>query len=151
MSRKWLVPHDLSAHADAALAHAYAELTLRGGGTLIVMHALPDVYIPTSFAWPVAGVPNEAALYRQWEEDALKDLQAHIANTPAPEGVELDVRVQRGAPAPVILDTAGADGVERIVMGTHGRTGFSRLALGSIAERVVRGADVPVTTVKGPE
>jgi nucleotide-binding universal stress UspA family protein len=52
------------------------------------------------------------------------------------------------APAEVIVETASNLGCELIVMGTHGRRGLSHLLLGSVAERVVRTAKVPVLTVR---
>ena len=53
-----------------------------------------------------------------------------------------------GNPFERIIETAVRDQVAFIVMGTHGRTGLSRLAAGSVAERVVRLAPCPVLTVK---
>jgi nucleotide-binding universal stress UspA family protein len=47
-----------------------------------------------------------------------------------------------------ILDYADEEGVDLIVMGTHGRRGLNRWLLGSVTERVVRTADVPVLTVR---
>ena len=52
-----------------------------------------------------------------------------------------------GKPARVIADVARAQGTDLIVMGTHGRTGFAHLMLGSVAERVVRIAPCAVLTV----
>lgn len=53
-----------------------------------------------------------------------------------------------GVPSEEILDYADANGVDLIVMGTHGRTGLPRLLLGSTTERVVRLFDAPVLTVR---
>jgi nucleotide-binding universal stress UspA family protein len=58
---------------------------------------------------------------------------------------ETDIRV--GAPHQAILDYADEHGVDLVVMGTHGRTGLDRMLLGSVAEKVVRLAPVPVLTV----
>lgn len=49
-----------------------------------------------------------------------------------------------------ILDAAKADGVDLVVVGTHGRRGFKHALLGSVAEKVVRLSKVPVLTVRGP-
>jgi len=62
-----------------------------------------------------------------------------------------DVTVTRataeGSPSREIVEYANQHGCDLIVMGTHGRGGIDRLLLGSVAERVVRSAHVPVVTV----
>jgi nucleotide-binding universal stress UspA family protein len=57
---------------------------------------------------------------------------------------EGEVAVVDGAPAPAILNYAEQIGASVIVVGTHGRTGLARVALGSVAERVVRAAPCSV-------
>ena len=59
----------------------------------------------------------------------------------------LQVMVRPGAAAPVILDLARGLGADLLVLGTHGRSGFRKLVLGSVAEKVVRKAPCPVLTV----
>ncbi|MFW6434755.1 MAG: universal stress protein [Halovenus sp.] len=63
------------------------------------------------------------------------------------EGLDVKTVVKRGEPHQAILDYAD-DGIDLIVMGTHGRTGLQRYLLGSVAEKVVRLFDVPVVTVR---
>jgi len=55
---------------------------------------------------------------------------------------------ETGAPARTIVDYAEAEGVDHIVIGSHGRSGVSRVLLGSVAEAVARRASVPVTIVR---
>ena len=55
------------------------------------------------------------------------------------------------SPADAILDYARDRTIDVIVIGTHGRTGLSRLVMGSVAEKIVRGAPCPVLTVRHPE
>ena len=55
------------------------------------------------------------------------------------------------APAEEIVKYAHAEHMDLIVMGTHGRPGFSHLLMGSVAEKVVRAAPCPVLTVRHPE
>ncbi|MEZ4390622.1 MAG: universal stress protein [Polyangiales bacterium] len=57
-------------------------------------------------------------------------------------------RVVFGHPAATILEVATREGADMIVMGTHGRTGLARAMMGSVAEEIVRHADVPVVTVR---
>ncbi len=65
-------------------------------------------------------------------------------------GVEdVTTKVVEGTPYRTILEYADDEEVDLVVMGTHGRTGLDRYLLGSVTERVVRTADVPVLTVRG--
>lgn len=59
-----------------------------------------------------------------------------------------ETQVATGLTAKTILDAAQAWGADLIVMGTQGRQGFTRLVLGSVADAVVRGAEIPVMTVR---
>lgn len=66
-------------------------------------------------------------------------------------GVDVVTAVRRGTPHVVIGEYADEEGIDLIVMGTHGRTGVNRMLVGSVTERVVRRSDVPVLTVRMTE
>lgn len=67
-------------------------------------------------------------------------------------GVErVETEVVEGVPHRTILDYAADHDVDLIVMGTHGRTGLDRFLLGSVTERIVRKAEMPVLTVRGED
>ena len=59
-------------------------------------------------------------------------------------------RMETGDPAAEIVRVADEEGVDLIVMSTHGRTGLTRMLMGSVAELVVRRASCPVMTFKQP-
>ncbi|WP_254523182.1 universal stress protein [Natrinema caseinilyticum] len=63
-------------------------------------------------------------------------------------GVDVVTAVEQGVPHEEILAFADEHGIDLIVMGTQGRTGLDRVLVGSVTERVVRMADVPVVTVR---
>jgi nucleotide-binding universal stress UspA family protein len=63
----------------------------------------------------------------------------------------VETRLSQGEAAAEILRTADEIGADLIVMGTHGRTGLSRLLIGNVAESVLPKADCPVMVVKAPE
>ena len=69
---------------------------------------------------------------------------------PTKSNVQVEHRFLDGTPEKEIVDLADREQVDLIVMGTHGRTGLSRLLMGSIAEGVLRNAKCPVLTVKQP-
>ena len=84
----------------------------------------------------------------QWQKDA----QVRLANAiPAEDRANAVVTSTIASPVPEILRYAGANDIDLIVMGTHGRGGVSHMLLGSIAEKVVRRAPCPVLTVRYPQ
>lgn len=64
-------------------------------------------------------------------------------------GVEAISAVREGTPYEEILDYVETEGIDLVVMGTHGKSGLTRVLLGSTAEEVIRRSPVPVLTVKG--
>ncbi len=70
---------------------------------------------------------------------------------PEEEPGEARAIVRRGKPAEEILGVASEVGIDLIAMTTHGRTGFDRLVLGSVAEKVIRASEVPVLALRAPE
>jgi nucleotide-binding universal stress UspA family protein len=66
-------------------------------------------------------------------------------------GTEVRAELASGSPASEIVRLASEGSFDLVVVGTHGRAGFRRLVLGSVAERVVREAHCPVLVVRPPE
>ncbi|WP_058997147.1 universal stress protein [Haloarcula sp. CBA1127] len=134
-----LVPTDGSAGSKDVLRHAKTLATAHDSE----IHALYVVDIgrfstlPHEPTWE--GVTD--SLHREGEM-ALDMVERLVAD---------DVAVTRatteGSPSREIVEYASQHGCDLIVMGTHGRGGIDRLLLGSVAERVVRSATVPVVTV----
>jgi nucleotide-binding universal stress UspA family protein len=139
---KILVPTDFSSASDEAM-RAACDLAERIGHQIIVLHAfVPPIYplldgavIPT--AQHVADLVNDA-------DRQVKALCDRFERA----GVAIEGKVVQGAAAEEILAFADREGCDLIVMGTHGRSGVRRLVLGSIAESVVRGANIPVLTIR---
>ena len=79
-------------------------------------------------------------------EQARFALQRFVRESAGDDSVA--IRVEEGDPREAILRVAGSIGSGLIVMGTHGRTGFDRLTLGSVAEQVVHTSGIPVLTIR---
>ena len=108
------------------------------GGTLVIVHVEePALAYSTDGAYYGAANPQH--------DDLVKMLHEVV---PSASDVEYEYRILSGLPADAIVQCAEAINAEFIVMGTHGRTGFSRMLMGSVAEAVVRHAPCPVVTVK---
>ena len=77
----------------------------------------------------------------------LEDLAVRLGKDGA--NASIDVRV--GVPANEILDAITTHGAQLVVMGTHGHTGIRHLIAGSVTEKIVRSATVPVLTIRHPD
>ena len=77
------------------------------------------------------------------------DAMQPLADVTAATGRDVSMTIvgKSGDPAEEIIRYAAAHSIDLIVMGTHGRTGFTRVLLGSVVERVLRGAPCPVLVV----
>jgi nucleotide-binding universal stress UspA family protein len=139
-----LVARDFSSVSDRALRHAL-DLAARTGATLHLLHA--DVLHEVEDRTGEGGAPGDdvAAFREQLKADGTTDPDALDAVT-VREVTRRDV-----APAPALLNYADDEGIDLIALGTHGRTGPSRVLLGSVAEEVVRRARQPVLTVRGKD
>jgi len=141
-----LAPVDFSACSAAALKYA-AYLAQRLGATLDLLYVKegeedlePKWFGPRQQDF--SEFP-EISMYGQGHElvELVKDLSRDYQ-------FPVRGRALFGEPARAILKIASAEGHDLIVMGTHGRSGLSHLAFGSVAEKVVRDARCPVLTVR---
>ncbi len=143
-----LVPHDFSAAAARAFALA-CELATLSGGRVLLLHVSP---IPSGLRRDSKIVPDDGTTPVRIDEymtgAARKKLEALLAER-CQTGSVCAVAAE-GDCADVILDEVREHKADVVVMGTHGRTGVKRLLLGSVAERVIRRADVPVLVVRDP-
>jgi nucleotide-binding universal stress UspA family protein len=140
--KRILVPHDFSDHATAALRVA-ADLARANSGRLIVVHAV------TPFDPITAIPPGEAAMIIPPAEliaSAQKQLVALVDKVIGSRGPKADVRAVLGDPYQVTMEAARE--ADSIVMATAGRTGLAHLLIGSVAEKIVRHATVPVLTIR---
>jgi nucleotide-binding universal stress UspA family protein len=135
--KKILFPTDFSHTGDAALEFA-TSLARDTDAVLLIVHVeeSPNVYAGGEFYYGIPNPPTDE-LHRMLEE--VK---------PTDASVPYEHRLLNGDPASSIVRLAEEEGVGLIVMGTHGRTGFMRMIMGSVAEAVVRRANCPVLTYK---
>jgi nucleotide-binding universal stress UspA family protein len=141
-----LHPTDFSAEAGAAEAEA-VRLARALGAELILLHVSVEAmyYAETPF-----GLDRMEALYAAQAEWADKQL-AERAQRLTAAGVKTTPRQRVGVPHQEIVKAAADEHATYIVMGTHGRGGFQRFMIGSVADRVVRAAACPVMTVRTAE
>ena len=134
-----LVPTDGSPASDAAIEHAIdiaAQYDAR-------LHAL---YVVDGAAYSTLEAGSEIVVEALQSEG--ETATRRVADAAADAGVESTTTVTTGTAYRSIREYVDEQGIDMIVMGTHGRKGLDRYLLGSVTERVVRTADVPVLTVR---
>ena len=144
---KVLVPLDGSELSERAAVEAPGLL-----GEGVARTLLKVVQYPYHYASPYLPdtIQGNQDLYKQATEGA-KAYMAEVAQRLGGDApVETDV-VTAEAVAKAIVEYAESHGCDAIAIGTHGRGGFSRLALGSVADKVIRTARVPVLTLRAAE
>ena len=139
-----LVPTDFSRGSDHALK--YADMLRRQtGAKLSVLHVVED---PTlTGIWPDVYVSELPDIRAGLREHARTSLAAQLKRLRLDR---LTADVALGMTAQVIAAMAEQQKCDLIVMGTHGRSGFAHVVLGSVAERVLRMAPCPVLVVREP-
>lgn len=135
-----LVPTDGSDGVDRVLDEAVelAELT---GATI---HGL---YVVDARDYSTLPEAKWLSIAEELESAGERALETVTERAEA-AGVDVETDIDRGVPHEQILDTASETDADIVAMGTHGRSGLNRFLLGSVTEKVVRGADVPVLVVR---
>jgi len=148
---KILSATDFSEDSNVALGYA-EEIARRFGAEMIVLHV--DQPLPPVMASPEMGpVMDVGAMTRIAEEQRLlaqKELDKIVTRL-RDSGLKARSMLKVGSPFLEVIHTAQSEGVDLIVMGTHGRTGLAHVLMGSVAERVVQKAGCPVLTIRHPD
>jgi nucleotide-binding universal stress UspA family protein len=154
MYKRILVPLDGSATAERGLREAIG-LAAEQKSRLFLLHVVDEYPLVLQMSSALNHEQTERASLRMTTLREYGDgLLAKAGKLAADAGVAADTRLREissGRIADVIVEEAALSGCDLIVMGTHGRRGFSRLMLGSDAELVVRTAGVPVLLVRQEE
>jgi nucleotide-binding universal stress UspA family protein len=139
--RKLMVPTDFSAAAALALRYGQ-EVAGLFGAALYVVHVADD---PTMYA------PTTSEKFRaQFLEDADGRLADWLRSV-AGEVEQVRLRTFCGSAGDTLVEFAHAEGIDLVVMGSHGHSPLVSMLLGSVAEHVVRHSPCPVLTVRWPQ
>ncbi len=139
-AKKILFATDYSKHSEVARQIA-TSLARDSGAMLLIVHAVES---------PVHGPDRGFGGYIEQAEDTTSARRQLDETVPADPQVGYAQKLLDGVPSDEIVRCAEEEGVDLIVIGSHGRTGLMRMLLGSVAEAVVRRAKCPVLTVKQP-
>lgn len=142
--KKIVAPTDLSETSTVGVRHAL-EIAHADGAEVILFHV-----VGVADEWFAA--PKHAAPVRDLLEAETRRLDLFLREKFSDFAglVEITQKVELGHPALNIVEMAGREGVDLIVMSTHGRTGIDHMLMGSVTEKVVARAPCPVLTIPPP-
>jgi nucleotide-binding universal stress UspA family protein len=144
MFQRILIPLDGSTRAERAIPVA-ARLAHASGGTVILVRVVSK----SSGFWP--SVAERSTLAQQVLAADLAEAERYlrgVASSPELEDVPTESVVRYGPTVSSILATADASQADLIVMCSHGYTGITRRIMGSVAEKLARGASVPLLVLR---
>jgi len=148
MYKKIMVPLDGSDLAECVLPHAEAIAMGCEVKNVIFVRAVEPLHLPSSSEW--VPTPEERERIESSHRSEAQDYLAELVGRLKYGGVDLQSEVIMGKAAESLADYAEKNGVDLIVIATHGRSGVSRWMWGSVADRILRSACVPVLMVRAP-
>jgi len=143
--RRIVIPHDGSELADEALPLATELATQLSVPVHVVRAVNPAAAVPPA---PLTAGPYPAELYQQIADEMIADAESSVQEVSKRlerAGLQVTTAVVEG-PAVIAIEDALTEG-DLIVMTSHGRSGIARWLLGSVAEKLIRTAPVPVVLV----
>jgi nucleotide-binding universal stress UspA family protein len=143
--KRILVPIDYSEPSRRALQLA---LALDADAQIDVVHAWdrPSFVSDEMFVHKDGERHSLSELIR---ENAEREMVEFLATVTVPPARQFSHRLLTGEPVSIILAEAAKPGYDVLVVGTHGRTGVTRLLLGSVTEKLIRLSPIPVLIVPG--
>ncbi len=139
--KRILVGTDFSDYSERAVEFAVV-LAKKFNATLSLLHVIESFSYSVTDSMTVVG--HEQAL-----SATAAALLENLQNDLVDQGLSANRFLEQGSAYKEIITKAEDEGVDLIVIGTHGRTGMEHLLLGGVAERVVRLAKCPVLTIPG--
>ncbi len=147
MFKRILIPLDGSTRAESAIPVA-ARIARASKGTIVLLQVVNSpreygVYLTQSSVWTEKDMEAEKAKATEY--------LTSIAQSEQMEGIGTKIEVISGPIAPTLLSYAEPSRADLIVMSSHGYTGFKRWVLGSVADKVIRHAQVPALVLREHE
>lgn len=147
MYKKILVPLDGSELAECVIPHVEHIAKGCGVGSVVLIRVL-DTYTPSSYHAYISD-----SLKKELDENSekwAKEYLDEVAGRVSLDGVTVEKQLVMGRPAESIAEYATENEIDLITIATHGRSGVSRWSWGSVADRILRSACVPLLMVRAP-
>lgn len=142
MTEHILVPHDGSPQAWDALEHALAEYPQ---AAITVLHVIDPMHTGYS---PGTMLPDFSDQWYEKAKETAEEIFEEARERAADHAGEFETVRDLGRPSRKIVDYVDEHDIDHVVIGSHGRTGVTRILLGSVAETVARRSPEPVTIVR---
>lgn len=142
--KKILCAVDLSEHSHKVAEYAIT-LAKALGAEITVLYTAPSLSQYVGFHVPPSSIENFVGEIVTGAEQSMDEFIAEAFTDP---DVKVKGVILSGYAAQEIIGYATTNNMDIIVMGTHGRTGIDRILFGSIAEKIVKTATMPVMTVR---
>jgi nucleotide-binding universal stress UspA family protein len=142
-----LVPLDGSRRAEAIMPHAKTLATCFGA-KVIILQVVEPAYIPSDPASYLPELESELNEHRKREaENYLLSWKQRLSS----QEIEAEVKVEMGPIVETIIKVSQEENVDLIAMASHGRSGFSRVIYGSVANGVLQKIDRPIFLIRSIE
>ena len=141
-----LVPTDFSKYADAALKKA-VDIAIQHDTNIYLLHVIDEQIQQCAVDYCI-----DYAVVKQLENDSIKasrdKLKKEADAIIKTKKIKVILDVKNGVPSEVILSEQKAKKIDLIVIASHGKTGFLKKPMGSVADKVVKGSKCPVIVVE---
>ena len=144
--KKILFPCDVTENSSKILPYVLS-VSEKYGSTIYLLHVVPDLQ---KWAKEYISHTSPYASLDMFKKEALEGAEKamdRVCEEQLQSCPNFQRRVVSGDPATEILKTIETEGMDMVIMGTHGRKGLEHIILGSVAENVVRKSAVPVMTI----
>jgi nucleotide-binding universal stress UspA family protein len=139
--KKILFPIDFSESMDEFIPYA-VTLAQKFEASLYLVTVTPDISSFASFYAPHTNIQGFQDEVQQGAEAKIKALAGRLQDLP-----HVETYILKGGAADKIIDLARQEGIDLIVMGTHGRTGLEKTIFGSVCDKVIKSGTCPVLSI----
>ena len=142
--KKILCAVDLSEHSRMVAEYA-VTLAKAFDAEITILYTAPSLSQYVGFHVPPSSIENFVGEIVTGAEQSMDEFISEVFTDPS---VKVEGKILSGYAAQEIIGYSNTNDIDIIVMGTHGRTGIDRMLFGSVAEKVVKTATVPVMTIR---
>ena len=146
--KRILVPTDFSEYSDQAVSIA-VDIAKQNGSKLYLLHVISLIQTcAVDYCFDQATLDD---LEKKSSMSAVEMMEKQLAMFPEAKSVEVETDVKKGVPYEQILAEQNEKKADLIVMSSHGKTGLLDYLLGSVADKVLKGAACPVLLIRKPK
>ncbi len=151
MYKKIMVPLDGSELAECALSHLEAVFKGNQSAEVVIVQAVEPISIPYGLEVTKFASLEQVQEFQTHQKVAAEKYVKQIIARLSGSGVTAKAEIVYGKASEALTAFALKNGVDLVIMATHGRSGISRRVWGSVADHVLRSVSIPVLVVRAPK